>query len=53
MNDISRLRVNNSMNVKQYTIDKHVEQFPHEIKCVTLHPVGYILEYSSLHFLWT
>jgi len=25
---------------------KHVEQFPDKIKCVTLHLVGYILEYS-------
>jgi hypothetical protein len=24
---------------------KHVEQFPDKIKCVTLHLVGYILEY--------
>jgi len=24
---------------------KHVEQFPDEINCVTLHLVGYILEY--------
>jgi len=23
---------------------KHVEQFPDKINCVTLHPVGYILE---------
>jgi hypothetical protein len=23
---------------------KYVEQFPYKIKCVTLHPVGYILE---------
>ena len=25
---------------------KHVEQFPDKINCATLHPVGYILEYS-------
>jgi len=25
---------------------KHVEQFPVKINCVTLHLVGYILEYS-------
>ena len=25
---------------------KHVEQFPDKINCVTLHLVGYILEYS-------
>jgi len=25
---------------------KHVEQFPGKINCVTLHLVGYILEYS-------
>jgi hypothetical protein len=25
---------------------KHVEQFPDKINCVTLHFVGYILEYS-------
>jgi hypothetical protein len=25
---------------------KHVEQFPDNIKCVTMHLVGYILEYS-------
>jgi hypothetical protein len=25
---------------------KHVEQFPDKINCVTLHHVGYILEYS-------
>ena len=25
---------------------KYVEQFPDKINCVTLHPVGYILEYS-------
>jgi len=24
---------------------KHVEQFPDKIKCVTLHLVGYILQY--------
>ena len=24
---------------------KYVEQFPHKINCVTLHLVGYILEY--------
>jgi len=24
---------------------KHEEQFPDKINCVTLHPVGYILEY--------
>jgi hypothetical protein len=24
---------------------KQVEQFPDKITCVTLHPVGYILEY--------
>jgi hypothetical protein len=27
---------------------KHVEQFPDKINCVTLHLVGYILEYSYL-----
>jgi len=27
---------------------KHVEQFPDKINCVTLHLVGYILEYSSV-----
>ena len=27
---------------------KHVEQFPDKINCVTLHLVGYILEYSVL-----
>jgi len=25
---------------------KHAEQFPDKIKCVTLHLVGYILEYE-------
>jgi len=25
---------------------KHVEQFPDKINCVTLHLVGYILEYE-------
>jgi hypothetical protein len=25
---------------------KHVEQFPDKINCVTLHIVGYILEYD-------
>jgi hypothetical protein len=25
---------------------KYVEQFPDKINCVTLHPFGYILEYS-------
>jgi hypothetical protein len=25
---------------------KHVKQFPDKIKCVVLHPVGYILEYD-------
>ena len=25
---------------------KHVEQFPDKINCVTLHIVGYVLEYS-------
>jgi hypothetical protein len=25
----------------------HVEQFPDKINCVTLHIVGYILEYAS------
>jgi len=25
---------------------KHVEQFPDKINCVTLHLVGYVLEYS-------
>ena len=28
------------------TTPKHVEQFPDKINCVTLHLVGYILEYS-------
>ena len=28
------------------TTQKHVEQFPDKINCVTLHLVGYILEYS-------
>ena len=27
-------------------LPKHVEQFPDKINCVTLHLVGYILEYS-------
>jgi len=26
---------------------KHVEQFPDKINCVTLHHVGYILEYEG------
>jgi len=26
---------------------KHVEQFPDKINCVTLHLVGYILEYNA------
>jgi hypothetical protein len=26
---------------------KHVEQFPDKINCVTLHLVGYILEYGN------
>ena len=29
---------------------KHVEQFPDKINCVTLHLVGYILEYSKFIF---
>jgi len=28
---------------------KHVEQFPDKINCVTLHLVGYILEYCPIH----
>jgi hypothetical protein len=28
---------------------KHVEQFPEKINCVTLHLVGYILEYVVCH----
>ena len=28
---------------------KHVEQFPDKINCVTLHLVGYILEYQSIN----
>jgi hypothetical protein len=34
---------------------KHVEQFPDKINCITLHLVGYILEYSygaRIHELW-
>ena len=27
---------------------KHVEQFPDKINCVTLHLVGYILEYNGI-----
>jgi hypothetical protein len=30
---------------------KHVEQFPDKINCVTLHLIGYILEYS--YDAWT
>jgi len=26
---------------------KHVEQFPYKVNCVTLHLVGYILEFSK------
>jgi len=29
---------------------KHVEQFPDKINCVTLHLVGYILEYNTTDF---
>jgi len=28
---------------------KHVEQFPDKINCVTLHLVGYILEYTTIY----
>jgi len=30
---------------------KHVEQFPDKINCITLHLVGYVLEYSISSFL--
>ena len=29
---------------------KHVEQFPDKINCVTLHLVGYILEYGKEYY---
>jgi hypothetical protein len=33
---------------------KHVEQFPDKINCLTLHIVGYILEYSfNLFYRWS
>jgi len=32
---------------------KHVEQFPDKINCVTLHLVGYILEYCSWSFIFS
>jgi len=30
---------------------KHIEQFPDKINCVTLHLVGYILEYEVGKFI--
>jgi hypothetical protein len=30
---------------------KHIEQFPDKINCVTLHLVGYILEYESVKII--
>jgi len=32
---------------------KHAEQFPDKISCVTLHLVGYIVEYSFKHLKLT
>jgi hypothetical protein len=32
---------------------KYVEQFPYEINCVTLHLVGYILEFSMFILIRT
>jgi hypothetical protein len=31
---------------------KHVEQFPNKINCVTLHLVGYILEYLRFVYFY-
>jgi hypothetical protein len=32
------------------TTRKHVDQFPDKINCVTLHLVGYILEYRKVEY---